>query len=106
MNVVSTAPAAARTTASIAAPAQDVIYIAQALHRAAICAGSAATLSRHAAGNASDDEAHRRSLPKHPRRSDESQASQQLSTPLPPAFLTAEAAAIGTRDLVSDSRPC
>ncbi|MER8700384.1 strawberry notch family protein [Mesorhizobium sp. M1273] len=39
-------------------------------------------------------------LPTHTRRSDESQAMQQLSTPLPLAFVTAHAAAIATCDLV------
>ncbi|MER9756575.1 strawberry notch family protein [Mesorhizobium sp. M0166] len=39
-------------------------------------------------------------LPTHTRRSDESQALQQLSTPLPLAFVTAYAAAIASCDLV------
>ncbi|AID34362.2 methylase [Mesorhizobium huakuii] len=39
-------------------------------------------------------------LPTHTRRSDESQAMQQLSTPLPLAFVTANAAAIASCDLV------
>ncbi|MER9248816.1 strawberry notch-like NTP hydrolase domain-containing protein [Mesorhizobium sp. M0590] len=39
-------------------------------------------------------------LPTHTRRSDESQALQQLSTPLPLAFVTAHAAAIASCDLV------
>ena len=39
-------------------------------------------------------------LPTHTRRSDESQAMQQLSTPLPLAFVTAHAAAIAASDLV------
>ncbi|WP_245479316.1 strawberry notch family protein, partial [Mesorhizobium sp. M1A.F.Ca.IN.022.05.2.1] len=39
-------------------------------------------------------------LPTHTRRSDESQAMQQLSTPLPLAFVTAYAAAISSSDLV------
>ncbi|SMH26280.1 strawberry notch family protein [Mesorhizobium australicum] len=39
-------------------------------------------------------------LPTHTRRSDESQAMQQLSTPLPLAFVTAHAAAISSSDLV------
>lgn len=39
-------------------------------------------------------------LPTHTRRSDESQAMQQLSTPLPLAFVTAYAAAIASCDLV------
>ncbi|BCH05184.1 methylase (plasmid) [Mesorhizobium sp. 131-2-5] len=39
-------------------------------------------------------------VPTHTRRSDESQAMQQLSTPLPLAFVTALAAAIGSCDLV------
>lgn len=39
-------------------------------------------------------------VPTHTRRSDESQALQQLSTPLPLAFLTAHAAAISSSDLV------
>ncbi|MER8523629.1 strawberry notch family protein [Mesorhizobium sp. M1076] len=39
-------------------------------------------------------------LPTHRRRSDESQAMQQLSTPLPLAFVTAHAAAIASCDLV------
>jgi len=39
-------------------------------------------------------------LPTHTRRSDESQALQQLSTPLPLAFVTAHAAAISSSDLV------
>lgn len=39
-------------------------------------------------------------LPTHTRRSDESQAMQQLSTPLPLAFVTALAAAIASCDLV------
>jgi len=39
-------------------------------------------------------------LPTHTRRSDESQAMQQLSTPLPLAFVTAHAAAITSSDLV------
>ncbi|MER9776914.1 strawberry notch-like NTP hydrolase domain-containing protein [Mesorhizobium sp. M0220] len=39
-------------------------------------------------------------LPTHTRRSDEGQAMQQLSTPLPLAFVTAHAAAIASRDLV------
>ncbi|TIV02298.1 MAG: methylase [Mesorhizobium sp.] len=39
-------------------------------------------------------------VPTHTRRSDESQALQQLSTPLPLAFLTALAAAISSSDLV------
>lgn len=39
-------------------------------------------------------------LPTHTRRSDESQAMQQLSTPLPLAFVTAHAAAIASCDLV------
>ncbi|MFB9984608.1 strawberry notch-like NTP hydrolase domain-containing protein [Mesorhizobium kowhaii] len=39
-------------------------------------------------------------LPTHTRRSDESQAMQQLSTPLPLAFVTAHAAAITALDLV------
>lgn len=38
--------------------------------------------------------------PTHTRRSDESQAMQQLSTPLPLAFVTAHAAAIASSDLV------
>ncbi|MER9121272.1 strawberry notch family protein [Mesorhizobium sp. M0954] len=39
-------------------------------------------------------------VPTHTRRSDESQAMQQLSTPLPLAFVTAYAAAIASSDLV------
>ncbi|ESX62734.1 methylase [Mesorhizobium sp. LSHC420B00] len=39
-------------------------------------------------------------LPTHTRRSDEGQAMQQLSTPLPLALVTAHAAAIASRDLV------
>jgi predicted RNA methylase len=39
-------------------------------------------------------------VPTHTRRSDESQAMQQLSTPLPLAFVTAHAAAIASCDLV------
>lgn len=39
-------------------------------------------------------------VPAHTRRSDESQAMQQLSTPLPLAFVTAHAAAISASDLV------
>ncbi|TPJ38530.1 strawberry notch-like NTP hydrolase domain-containing protein [Mesorhizobium sp. B2-6-5] len=39
-------------------------------------------------------------LPTHTRRSDESRAMQQLSTPLPLAFVTAHAAAIASCDLV------
>lgn len=39
-------------------------------------------------------------VPTHTRRSDESQAMQQLSTPLPLAFVTAHAAAITSSDLV------
>ncbi|ANT54928.1 strawberry notch family protein [Mesorhizobium amorphae] len=39
-------------------------------------------------------------LPTHTRRSDESQAMQQLSTPLPLAFIAAHAAAIASCDLV------
>lgn len=39
-------------------------------------------------------------VPTHTRRSDESQAMQQLSTPLPLAFVTAHAAAIASSDLV------
>ncbi len=39
-------------------------------------------------------------LPTHTRRSDESHAMQQLSTPLPLAFVTAHAAAIASCDLV------
>ncbi|QKC86746.1 strawberry notch family protein [Mesorhizobium sp. NZP2077] len=39
-------------------------------------------------------------LPSHTRRSDESQAMQQLSTPLPLAFVTAQAAAMASSDLV------
>lgn len=39
-------------------------------------------------------------VPTHTRRSDESQAMQQLSTPLPLAFVTANAAAISSSDLV------
>ncbi|TGR23115.1 MULTISPECIES: strawberry notch family protein [unclassified Mesorhizobium] len=39
-------------------------------------------------------------LPTHTRRSDESQAMQQLSTPLPLAFVTAHAAAISSSDFV------
>ncbi|MER8772785.1 strawberry notch family protein [Mesorhizobium sp. M0960] len=39
-------------------------------------------------------------LPTHTRRCDESQAMQQLSTPLPLAFVTAHAAAIASCDLV------
>ncbi|MGE3366293.1 MAG: strawberry notch-like NTP hydrolase domain-containing protein [Rhizobiaceae bacterium] len=39
-------------------------------------------------------------VPTHTRRSDESQAMQQLSTPLPHAFVTAHAAAISSSDLV------
>ncbi|MBN9245829.1 MAG: methylase, partial [Mesorhizobium sp.] len=39
-------------------------------------------------------------VPAHTRRSDESQAMQQLSTPLPLAFVTAHAAAISSSDLV------
>ncbi|RUX23008.1 methylase [Mesorhizobium sp. M7A.F.Ca.US.011.01.1.1] len=39
-------------------------------------------------------------LPTHTRRSDESQALQQLSTPLPLAFVTAHAATIASCDLV------
>lgn len=39
-------------------------------------------------------------LPTHTRRSDESQAMQQLSTPLPLAFVTALAAAMASSDLV------
>ena len=41
-----------------------------------------------------------RLVPTHTRRSDESQAMQQLSTPLPLAFVTARAAAIVAPDLV------
>jgi len=39
-------------------------------------------------------------VPTHTRRSDESQAMQQLSTPLPLAFVTAHAAAISSSDVV------
>ncbi|WP_352732621.1 hypothetical protein [Mesorhizobium sp. M0276] len=39
-------------------------------------------------------------LPTHTRRSEESQAMQQLSTPLPLAFITARAASIASCDLV------
>ncbi|TPL71427.1 strawberry notch family protein [Mesorhizobium sp. B2-3-15] len=39
-------------------------------------------------------------VPTHTRRSDESQAMQQLSTPLPLAFVTAQAAAISSSDVV------
>ncbi|MES0207324.1 hypothetical protein [Mesorhizobium sp. LNHC209A00] len=39
-------------------------------------------------------------LPAHTRRSDESQAMQQFSTPLPLAFVTAQAAAMACSDLV------
>ena len=39
-------------------------------------------------------------VPTHTRRSDESRAMQQLSTPLPLAFVTARAAAIASSDLV------
>lgn len=39
-------------------------------------------------------------IPTHTRRSDESQAMQQLSTPLPLAFVTAHAARISSSDLV------
>ncbi|SMH26474.1 strawberry notch family protein [Mesorhizobium australicum] len=39
-------------------------------------------------------------VPTHTRRSDESQAMQQLSTPLPLAFVTAHAAAISASDLI------
>ncbi|MCO5066793.1 MAG: strawberry notch family protein [Rhizobiaceae bacterium] len=39
-------------------------------------------------------------VPTHTRRSDESQAMQQLSTPLPLSFVTAHAAAIAASDLV------
>jgi len=39
-------------------------------------------------------------IPTHTRRSDESQAMQQLSTPLPLAFVTAHAAAISSSDVV------
>jgi predicted RNA methylase len=39
-------------------------------------------------------------VPTHTRRSDESQAMQQLSTPLPLAFVTAHAAAVAASDLV------
>jgi len=39
-------------------------------------------------------------VPTHTRRSDESQAMQQLSTPLPLAFVTVHAAAISSSDLV------
>jgi predicted RNA methylase len=39
-------------------------------------------------------------VPTHTRRSDESQAMQQLSTPLPLAFITAHAAVISSSDLV------
>jgi len=39
-------------------------------------------------------------VPTHTRRSDESQAMQQLSTPMPLAFVTAHAAAISASDLV------
>jgi hypothetical protein len=39
-------------------------------------------------------------VPTHTRRSDESQAMQQLSTPLPLAFVTAHAAGISSPDLV------
>jgi hypothetical protein len=39
-------------------------------------------------------------VPTHTRRSDESQAMQQLSTPLPLAFVTSRAAAIASADLV------
>jgi predicted RNA methylase len=39
-------------------------------------------------------------VPTHTRRSDESQAMQQLSTPLPLAFVTSQAAAIASSDLV------
>ena len=39
-------------------------------------------------------------IPTHTRRSDESQAMQQLSTPLPLAFVAARAAAIASSDLV------
>ncbi len=39
-------------------------------------------------------------VPSHTRRSDESQAMQQLSTPLPLAFVTVHAAAISSSDLV------
>jgi len=42
-------------------------------------------------------------VPTHTRRSDESQAMQQLSTPLPLAFVTAHAAAISSSDLVLES---
>jgi predicted RNA methylase len=41
-----------------------------------------------------------RLVPTHTRRSDESQAMQQLSTPLPLAFVTASAAALSSSDLV------
>ncbi len=39
-------------------------------------------------------------VPTHTRRSDESQAMQQLSTPLPLAFVTAHAAAVSSSDVV------
>jgi hypothetical protein len=61
--------------------------------------GSAILSGRPRRGGTGDDETHRRSRSHHTRRSDESQAMQQLSTPLPLAFVTAR-----RRDLIVGSR--
>ncbi|MER8579467.1 strawberry notch family protein [Mesorhizobium sp. M1423] len=153
MNIVSTTSTVARTAASLAAPAQDAIDTAQAIHQAAVrllpfleqgepvttaalrtamttSFGSSdaqgfwvwkdayealevaqvlflrrfgpAILSRSTTPQATLAMMKRIAelLPTHTRRSDEGQAMQQLSTPLPLAFVTAHAAAIASRDLV------
>ncbi|MER9655219.1 strawberry notch family protein [Mesorhizobium sp. M0152] len=153
MNIVSTTSTVARTAASLAAPAQDAIDTAQAIHQAAMLllpfleqgepvttaalrtamttsfGGSdaqgfwvwkdayealevaqvlflrrfgPAILSRSTTPQATLAMMKRIAelLPTHTRRSDESQAMQQLSTPLPLAFVTAQAAAIASCDLV------
>ncbi|BCG97798.1 strawberry notch family protein [Mesorhizobium sp. 131-2-1] len=153
MNIVSTTSIVARTAASLAAPAQDAVNNAQAIHQAAkhllpfleqgepvttaalrtamttSFGGSdaqgfwvwkdayeslevaqvlflrrfgPAILSRSTTPQAMLAMMKRIAdlLPTHTRRSDESQAMQQLSTPLPLAFVTAHAAAIASCDLV------
>lgn len=153
MNIVSTTSTVARTAASLAAPAQDAIDTAHAIHQAGMLllpfleqgkpvttaalrtamttsfGGSdaqgfwvwkdayealetaqvlflrrfgPAILSRSTTPQATLAMIKRIAelLPTHTRRSDESQAMQQLSTPLPLAFVTAHAAAIASCDLV------
>ncbi|BCH12831.1 methylase (plasmid) [Mesorhizobium sp. 131-3-5] len=153
MNIVSPTSIVARTAASLVAPAQDAVNIAQAIYKAAMrllpfleqgepvttpalrtamttsFGGSdaqgfwvwkdayealevaqvlflrrfgSAILSRSSTSQAMLAMMTRIAelLPTHTRRSDESQAMQQLSTPLPLAFVTAHAAAIASCDLV------